>query len=205
MSKKNMNYHLKLLFLLLVSGLSVLVPSTSTAQIPISSDLSPFDYSRPTEMEIGGVKVNGVKYLDESVLVMLSGLSVGDKIKVPGDKITESIRKLWEQGLFESITIASTNIQGNLIFLEINLKERPRISKFSFDGLRKSEADDIRTKINLTRGDVATDHLFVKTKNIIKAHYAEKGYLFADVDISTVPDPSRENYVDLTIKIVKNT
>jgi outer membrane protein insertion porin family len=193
------------LFLLLVSGLFVVLPSGSHAQIAVGSDLSPFDYSRPKEYEIGGVKVNGIKYLDENVLIMLSGLNVGDKIKVPGDNITEAIRKLWDQGLFESVGISASNIDGGLIFLNIDLKERPRVSKFSFDGLRKAEADDIRTKINLTRGDVANDHLYVKTRNIIQKHFAEKGYLNTEVIIDETPEASRDNYVDLNIIVRKNS
>jgi outer membrane protein insertion porin family len=175
------------------------------AQIAISSDLSPFDYAKQKEYEIGGITVEGIKYLDQNVLIMLSGLNVGDKIKVPGDKITDAVRKLWDQGLFENVGISATSIQGNLIFLQLNLKERPRVSKFSFDGLRKSEADDIRTKINLTRGDVATDHLYIKTKNIIIDHFSEKGYLNTQVEIKQTPDPKRENYVDLAITVDKNT
>ncbi len=175
------------------------------AQIPIGSDLSPFDYSRPKEYEIGGVKVSGIKYLDENVIAMLSGLSVGDKIRIPGDKITDAVRKLWDQGLFEDVSIMADNIVGGLIFLNIELKEIPRVSKFSFDGLSKSEADDIRTKINLSRGDVANDHLFVKTKTIIKKFFADKGYLNTEIEIDQKPDKSRDNYVDLAIKVKKNS
>jgi outer membrane protein insertion porin family len=175
------------------------------AQIAIGSDVSPFDYAKQKDYEVGGITVDGIKYLDQNVLIMLSGLNVGDKIKVPGDKITEAVRKLWDQGLFEDVGISATDIQGNLIFLQLKLKERPRVSKFTFNGLRKSEADDIRTKINLTRGDVATDHLFIKTKNIIIDHFSEKGYLNTQVDIVQTPDPQRENYVDLVITIDKNT
>lgn len=174
------------------------------AQISLSSDQSVFDYSKPKEYEIGGITVTGIKYLDQNVLIMLSGLTVGDKVKVPGDKMTNAVKKLWDQGLFEYINIAASNIQGNIIFLNIDLKERPRVSKFSFVGIRKSEADDIRTKINLSRGDVATDHLFVKTSNIIKKSLYEKGYLNAEVDITQTPDAARENYVDLNISIKKN-
>ena len=194
----------KLLYVALILAGIVASSNDMFGQISIGSDLSPFDYSRPKDYEIGGVKVNGIKYLDENVIIMLSGLSVGDKIKVPGDKITEAIRKLWDQGLFEDVGISASNIQGGLIFLTIDLKERPRVSKFSFDGLRKTEADDIRTKINLARGDIANDHLFVKTRTIIQKHFAEKGYLNTEVDIQQVPDGSRENYVDLNIKVKKN-
>jgi outer membrane protein insertion porin family len=192
-----------ILFILLnISLLGYNVPVF--AQIPIGSDLSPFDYSRPREFEIGGISVEGVQYLDPNVLIMLSGLKVGDRIKVPGDKITDAIRKLWDQGLFETVSISASNITGGLIFLRIDLKERPRVSKFSFQGLRKSEADDIRSKINLTRGDVATDHLFVRTERIIQKHFAAKGFLNAEVTIEQKPDPTRENYVDLNIIVRKN-
>ncbi len=192
-----------LLFYLLVT-ISLLSSVLLQAQIQIGSDLSAFDYSKPQEYEIGGITVDGVKYLDQNVLIMLSGLSVGQKIKIPGDPITDAIRKLWDQGLFEDVGIYATEIAGNLIFLEIQLKERPRVSRFSFEGLRKGEADDIRTKINLTRGDVATDHLFVRTRDIIVDHFAEKGYLDTKVVIEQVPDATRENYIDMLIKVEKN-
>jgi len=185
--------------------LILLLPSTqSTAQTIIGNEQSMFDYGKPREYEIGGITVSGIKYLDQNVLIMLSGLAVGDKVKVPGDKITNALKKLWDQGLFEHVSISASNIQGNLIFLNLELKERPRVSKFSFSGIKKSEADDIRSKINLTRGDVATDHLFVKTSTIIKKHFAEKGFLNTDVEITQTPDASRENYVDLQIDVKKN-
>lgn len=185
--------------------LTLLLPaSQSFAQTIIGNEQSVFDYGKPREYEIGGITVSGIKYLDQNVLMMLSGLSVGDKIKVPGDKTTNALKKLWEQGLFEHVSIAASNIQGNLIFLDIELRERPRVSKFSFSGVKKTEADDIRSKINLTRGDVATDHLIVKTTTIIKKHFAEKGFLNTSVNIVQTPDPSRENYVDLLIEVKKN-
>lgn len=192
-----------ILFILLnISFWSLNAPAF--AQIPIGSDLSPFDYSRPREYEIAGITVEGVQYLDPNVLIMISGLKVGDRVKVPGDRITDAIRKLWDQGLFENVSISASNITGGLIFLRIDLKERPRVSKFSFQGLRKSEADDIRGKINLTRGDVATDHLFVRTERIIQNHFAAKGFLNTEVEIEQKPDASRENYVDLNIIVRKN-
>ncbi|HMM12523.1 MAG TPA: POTRA domain-containing protein [Bacteroidales bacterium] len=196
----------KKIILLILLNISLWSFNTAAfSQIPIGSDLSPFDYSRPREYEIGGISVEGVQYLDPNVLIMISGLKVGDRVKIPGDRITDAIRKLWDQGLFESVSISASNITGGLIFLRIDLKERPRVSKFSFQGLRKSEADDIRSKINLTRGDVATDHLFVRTQRIIQKHFAAKGYLNTEVEIQQKPDPSRENYVDLDIIVRKNT
>lgn len=174
------------------------------AQISIGSDLSKINYERPTEYVIGGVEVSGVEYLDKNVIIMLSELEIGKRVKVPGDEITGAIRKLWEQGLFDNVSITASSIKGTNIFLTIHLQERPRLSKFSFEGIRKSEADDIREKINLTRGDVVTDHLIVRTKSIIQGFYADKGFLNSEVEIEQEVDKKNKNFVDLKINIKKN-
>lgn len=197
------NYMRRLLSGFLLSSMVVL-PVFMLAQINIGSDLSRFSYEKPREYVIGGVEVAGVEYLDKNVILMLSELDVGSRVKIPGDRITAAIRKLWDQGLFDNISITATKIEGNNIFLKLNLHERPRLSKFSFSGIRKSEADDIRDKINLTRGDVVTDHLMMRTKRIIRDFYAEKGFLNADVNIIEKPDKTHDNFEDLQIDIKKN-
>lgn len=192
----------KILLLIVVCG--VLFSYTAKAQISIGNDLSRISYDAPTDYIIGGIEVEGVEYLDENVIIMLSNLEIGERIKVPGDDITSAIRRLWEQGLFDNIKIVASDIQANKIFLKLILHERPRLSKFSFEGIRKTEADDIREKINLTRGDVVTDHLLIRTKNIINDFYAEKGFLNSQVTISQKTDKRNLNFVDLIINIKKN-
>ncbi len=188
---------------ILIVALLVL-PFWVSAQISIGSDLSKIDYSAPSEYTIGGITVSGVEFLDKNVIIMLSDLEVGKKIRVPGDNIAGAIRKLWEQGLFEDIKIYATDIKGDKIFLEIYLKERPRLNKFSFTGVKKTAADDIREKINLTRGDVVTEHLIIRTSNIIKDYFKDKGFLNTQVTIDEIPDKKSKNFVDLTIRIKKN-
>jgi outer membrane protein insertion porin family len=188
----------------LLVAILLLVAYSGFTQITIGDDLSRISYERPSDYVIGGVEVVGVEYLDKNVIVMLSELEVGSTITVPGDEITGAIRKLWDQGLFDNIGISATKVQGNKIFLRIKLKERPRLAKFSFTGIRKSEADDIREKINLSRGDVVTDHLMIKTKRIIKDFYKDKGYLNAQVIIEEKPDKEYESFEDLIINIKKN-
>ena len=186
-----------LIFLFLATNYNVF------AQIQVGSDMSEIDYSLPREYEIGGITVSGVKYLDPQVLVMISGLQVGETIDVPGDKITNAIRKLWEQGLFEDVSITCVNKIGRKIFLNIDLKERPRISKFSFKGVKRSEAEELRKKINLTRGDVATEHTYTKTTRIIEDYYFDKGFHNVIVDVRADNDTTRDNYVNLTLDINK--
>ena len=181
----------------------LMIGITANAQIQVGNDLSEIDYSLPREYEIGGITVTGVEYVDPAVVVMLSGLRVGMTVKVPGDKITQAIKNLWEQGLFEDIQIIQTQKVASKVFLNIDLKERPRVSRFSFKGVKRSEAEELRKKINISRGDVATEHTYTKTRGIIRKYYADKGYLNTNVKIAAVPDTTMENYVYLVIDVDK--
>ena len=194
-----MKRHLILLMLFSV----FLLGNTAYAQIQIGDDLSDVDYSRPKEYEIGGIVVEGAKYVDASMLSLITGLRVGQTVKIPGDEIASAIKKIWEQGMFEDVSINATDFVGDKVFLQIAIKEKPRVSKFSLKGIKKSEADEIRNKINLSRGDVATEHLLTKTKRIIEDYYYGKGYLNVDIDIQQKADTTRESYVDMIINIDK--
>lgn len=177
----------------------------SYSQITIGNDDEIIlDYNKPKEYEIGGITVVGVRFLDNYALVKLTGLEVGDKIQVPGDKIAGAIKKLWVQGLFDDIAVNIKKIDGDLIFLEVVLRERARLSRFSFSGIKKTEADEIREKIKLVAGKVLNDNLLNNTENLIKKYYAEKGYLNAKVDLIQSPDSLLMNSVMLKIKIDKN-
>lgn len=186
-----------LVFVLLLSGLQL------SGQVISGTDFE-IDYANPKEYEIGGITISGVRFLDNSALVMLSGLSVGDRVKVPGEELSRAIENLWKQGLFENVRITATRVEGSLIFLNIELVERPRLSSFSFEGIKKTEADNIRDEIKIASGDVVTDNLIIRTKNSIKKYYAGKGLLDAEVNISQIEDTMRRNHVQLLISITKN-
>ena len=183
--------------------LLLLISFSLQAQIRVGDDLSDIDYARPRQYIIGGVTITGVQYLDHDVLIMLSGLQVADKIEIPGEKIRRAIEKLWEQGLFENVRISATKFSGELVFLNIELQERPRLERFSFKGIKKSEADDLREKIKLVKGDVVTENVINRTTNIIKKHYTGKGFLNAQVNITQSRDTIRPNQVSLIINIDK--
>jgi len=163
------------------------------------------DYNKPQKYEIGGITVSGIKFLDNYALIKLTGLEVGDKIQIPGDKISGAIKKLWVQGLFDDIKINVSKIDGELVFLDIALKERPRLSRFSFAGIKKSEADDLRERIKLVSGKVLNENLVNNTRNSIQKYYYEKGYLNAKVDLIETVDSIMTNSVMLKIKIDKKS
>lgn len=160
-------------------------------------------YTSPSEYTIGGITISGTKYLDPDVLISLSGLKVGDEISIPGDFISKAIRNLWDQGLFTDVQIRITKTMGNRVFLDIALQERPRLSKFSIKGIKKSEADDIREKISLVKGRVVTENTKNNTTQTIKNYYREKGFSNATVRMEEIPDTTLRNSIILEIHISK--
>ncbi|MCB9192396.1 MAG: outer membrane protein assembly factor BamA [Flavobacteriales bacterium] len=186
-------------FLLLVV-VALFVQSTS-AQGQITVGTEKLDYSSPKQYEVGGITVTGTRYLDKKVLILLSGLSQGETIQVPGEAITEAIRKLWDQGLFSDIDIRATRIEDGKIYLDIKLQERPRLSKYAFKGVKKGDANDIRESIPLIKGKVVTDNIIVSTENIIKNHYIDKGFLNVEVNTVMEKDSTLPNSVILKFNV----
>jgi outer membrane protein insertion porin family len=191
-------------FILTVLLFCFLFPGQSMAQVSLG-EKTVLDYTRPVEYTVGGITVTGAEYLDKNVLVMLAGLNIGDKVTIPGEDISKSIRKLWDQGLFENIGIYITDIQGENVFLELRLKERPRLTRFSLKGVSKTEADNLRDKLNITRGDVVTESMLMKAKHQIKQHFRDKGYLDTEVDVKQTLDTTKANNVILDFDIQKNS
>lgn len=153
------------------------------------------------EYEIGGIEVRGSGNLDNSVIVLLSGLQAGEKVTFPGEKIQSAVRKLWRQKLFNDVSLAVTRKIGNTVFLEIRLQELPKLSKYGIFGIKKSKRDNIREEINLSRGLIVTENLKTNTINKIKRYYRDKGYLNATASIESVVDTSVNNAVLLNIFI----
>jgi outer membrane protein insertion porin family len=186
-----------LIIILIFSGLN------ANAQLKLSQD-NLTDPANPKDYSVGGIKVEGSNVLDPNALVLLSGLTVGKTITVPGDAIPKAIQNLWDQGLFSDISIEAEKIQGENIFLIIKITERPRLSRFKFEGLKKTEVDDVREEIKLYREKIVTDNLLVSTKNTITKLFVEKGFLNCTVDLLLEDDSLNSNHVVLTIKVDKN-
>lgn len=162
------------------------------------------DYAYPREYEIEKITVSGVKFLDASILVQLTGIKVGEKILIPGERITQSIEKLWSQGLFSDIKVTYTKIEGGKISLDYYFSERHRLSKLTFEGINRSETQDLLEKVNLINGSQVTENVINNVDRIIRDFFIDKGYLNIDVQISQLVDPKLPNSVRLNAKISKN-
>ena len=147
-----------------------------------------FDYLTPKTYEIGGITFEGAENFDTRVVQLVAGLQVGDKIRLPGDKVSSAVENLWKQGMFEDVQIRVSRIQGNLVFLKIVLQERPRLDHFSFTGVKKGEDSKLREEMNIVTGDVVTENLLRTSANKIKGYYIDKGYTRVEVTPLTEPD-----------------
>ncbi len=150
-----------------------------------------------------GINVKGSKVLSAGTIANVSGLYVGKTIRIPGNEITDALRRLWEQELFEEVSIEAEKIKQDGIYLLIKLKERPRISKYTFVGITKSQATDIREKINFIRGTVYTQTKKLNAQRIIKNYFQEKGYYNVKTEFEEIPDTAFENGMIIRIIIRK--
>ncbi|HSZ24304.1 MAG TPA: outer membrane protein assembly factor BamA [Cytophagaceae bacterium] len=163
------------------------------------------NYKSPTEYIIGEITVSGVQFLDPSAIIAITNLKPGDKINIPGDQISNAIKRIWDQGLIGDVEVNIVKIEGNVIYLDFLLKERPRLSKYVFNkGVKKSEKDDLLEKIDHTRGTVVNDAMIKNAQKKIRNFYLEKGYYNAVVSILPVKDSLLDNNIYLSVTVNKN-
>ena len=175
-----------------------LVAFTTTAQVVQNGD---FGLIPGIDYEVAGITVSGVQDLDPNVVIMLTNIRVGDNIQFPDPKISDAIRTLWRQQLFENITFSVVNKSGKKVYLDIRLKELPKMSKYFITGVKKTWKDDIREELDLRAGKVVNENLVVMSRNKIQSYFREKGYLNASVEISQERDTSFNNAVILGFKV----
>ena len=162
------------------------------------------DYSNPKTYEIGGIMVIGADNLNNSTLIAISELTVGDKIKIPGDNFSIAITKLWKEGLFSDVNITIDKIVENIVFLNINLEENSRLSKFKFKGkVSKSDITTLKEDLKLMRGKILTQNIINNSINLIKTYYINKGFLNVSVGYLTTIDTTAVNSENLIFNILK--
>ncbi|MDE5784275.1 MAG: outer membrane protein assembly factor BamA [Prevotella sp.] len=186
----------------LVFILSSLCFSRAAAQnIIINPDIS---YAgTPRQCEIGGINVEGVDGYDDFVLINLSGLSVGQRIDVPGSEITEAVKRYWKHGLFSDVSITADSIVDSKVYLCIHLALRPRITAINYNGVKKSEREDLENKLGMAKGMSLTKNVIDRAIILAKKYFDEKGYKNAEVDIRQHDDVTGKNQVVLDVYIDK--
>ena len=181
-----------LLFILLLSP-TIYGQDTLKSTVSVIGGGFQLDYQNPKEYEIGPIRVEGADNFDHQAIKLLAGLRQGQRILLPGPKVTEAIRNLWKEGLFSSIEInAEKEIQG-VVYLVIKLSPRSKLSRFKFDGVTRKDADKLREIIGLFSGKTISENLMVNTQHKVKGYYREKGYYGVKVKITQESDKLMNN------------
>ena len=190
-----------------VKALAVLMavhcsPSTASAQDKIvNPDIS---YAgTPRSCTIAGIAVSGVEGYEDYVLTGLSGLSVGQRIEVPGNQITEAVKRYWRNGLFSNVQISADSIVGSNIYLHIHLALHPRVSTINYRGVKKSEREDLESKLGMVKGMSLTRNIIDRAKILAKKYFDEKGYKNADIQIQQRQDMANKGQIILDVLIDK--
>ena len=187
-------------FIILTSALLLTSLSSMKAQVQTKPTVV---YGKSQKYEIGGINVEGVKNYEDYVLIGLSGLTVGERVSLPGDEITEAIKRYWKHGLFSNVSIEADSIVDEKVYLTIHLAMRPRVSQLNINGVKKSEHDDLQEKIGLVKGNQLTPNMIDKAKIVIKRYFEEKGFKNAEVDIVQRDDPAQDNQLIVDVNIDK--
>ena len=159
------------------------------------------NYASPQEYIIAGLEVTGLKVLDKNAMISLTGLKIGDKIKIPGDAISGAIRRLWKHGLIGDATILIQKIEGTNVFLEINLAERPRLTEFYFVGISKSRQTALKEDLSLIKGKIVNDATIRNAELTVKKHFVKKGFLNTTVKVVQEFDTLNRGGVKLKIDV----
>lgn len=159
----------------------------------------------PRVCEIGGIAVKGVKEYEDYVLAGLSGLEVGQQLHIPGNEITEAVKRYWKHGLFSQVSITADSIVGSKIYLCIHLSLRARVSAINYNGVKKSEREDLESKLGIMKGSQITPNMIDRAKILTKKYFDEKGFKNAEVEILQRDDVTGTNQVILDVNIDKKS
>lgn len=158
----------------------------------------------PKQYTIGDVAITGIRHLDTAIVLSISGLQRGDKFNHPGSDIfSKAINNLWRQKLFSSVNIYVTRIRGDIVDLEVNVAERPRLGNFKFIGPKKTEAEELQTKASLAKQTIITENMRRNIVEVTQKYYRDKGFQNVTVRIEEENDPSYVNSKKLTIYVDK--
>lgn len=178
----------------------LLTPCITFGQINLNS--FEVDYTKPKEYTIGGITITGTQFLDKEVLILLSGLRVGEKITVPGDKISKAVQNMWKQGLFGDVQILVDRVEGDNIFFTFYLQEKPRLARFAFSrNLKKSRVEDLNDMVKGYKGKIVTESMKVTATQMFRTFYEEKGFWDAKIEIAELVDTNLNNSVELRVTI----
>jgi outer membrane protein insertion porin family len=162
---------------------------------------STLNYASPSEYTIAGIEVVGLNVLDKNAMISLTGLKIGDKIKIPGSATSIAIRKLWKHGLVGDVTISVDRIEDSNVYLIVKLTERPRLTDFYFRGISQGKQSSLKEDLSLIRGKIVTDAMIRNAESSVRKHFVKKGFLNTTVKITKERDTLNRGGVRLRLDV----
>jgi len=157
----------------------------------------------PRTCKIAGIAVSGVEGYEDYMLSGISGLAIGQEVEVPGQELTEAVKRYWKHGLFSKVQLSADSLVGDNIYLHFYLATRPRVSTINYIGPKKSEREDLEQKLGLLKGSQITPNMIDRAKVLAQKYYDDKGYKNAEITIQQRDDAAQQNHVILDIMIDK--
>ena len=160
------------------------------AAIPAMAQGVEIDYNNPKKYVVGGVKVEGNNYFSPEQILQISGLQAGMEVTVPGEDISSIVNRLWLQSFFEDVAVVVDSLvpTRDTAYFKIAIIERPRVSRWTYSGVKSGEQKELEERLNLRRGREFSDYVAKTSSDIIKRYYKEKGFHNVDVDVTTQKD-----------------
>lgn len=177
---------------------------SASAQTPLNDTIYAPDiiYSPiPKVYEIAGISVKGVSNTEDYVIIGYSGLSIGERIEIPGNAITTAVKRFYKQGLYSQVEISLEKVVGDKAWLQISLKEQPRMADIRFTGVKGGEKKDLLERLGVEKGQQLTPNIVQRIRQVVQKYYEGKGFKNVIVTSTQQPDLSQENYDFLTINV----
>ncbi len=168
-------------------------------------DAIEIDYSNPQKYIVGGVGVEGNQYFGENQILQLTGLQKGMSITVPGEDVTGVVKRLVAQRYFEDVAVRvdSLNATRDTAWIKVVIKERPRVSRWTYSGVKSGERKDLQERLNLRPGREFSDYVKSTSEDIIKRYYKEKGFLLCEVDTQVQKDTMIRSAIRVNFDVKK--
>ena len=158
----------------------------------------------PNQYVIAGIRVEGIENYDENMIIGYSGLSIGQRVDIPGDDIKSAAKRFWRQGLFSKVQILVEKIYHDQAWLVFNLRQQPRVSQVNYNGMKGGEKKDIIERLSFQPGSQMSPNIADRIKLIVEKYYASKGFGQATCEVVTIPDLSKQNEVIVNINVDKH-
>ena len=160
--------------------------------------------SSPSTYELAGITVKGVDNYDNNIILGYSGLTIGQRIEIPGDDLKAVAKRFWRQGLFSKVQIQVDKIYKDKAWLTFNLRQQPRVSAVNYQGMKGGEKKEIQERLGLVQGSQMTPNIANRIKQLVEKYFADKGFEKAECNVVQREDLSNENEVIVDINVDKH-